>query len=52
MRKSLIYAFTAAAMTAAGAAALMTAQAAVNIYASGRKRTGYRNQRKLKFLQL
>ena len=29
MRKSLIYAFTAAAMTAAGAAAPMTAQAAV-----------------------
>ena len=33
MRKSLIYAFTAAAMTAAGAAAPMTAQAAVNTYA-------------------
>ena len=32
MRKSLIYAFTAAAMTAAGAAAPMTAQAAVNTY--------------------
>ena len=32
MRKSFIYAFTAAAMTAAGAAAPMTAQAAVNTY--------------------
>ena len=32
MRKSLIYALTAAAMTAAGAAAPMTAQAAVNTY--------------------